>query len=80
MTYVSWLSDFALYLGDYLMDKCHNLDTGSMRSKDLPYQMYVGQWSTFHGPVILSYLKDYLVGTCHIWDIGLCDAKIYFIK
>ena len=42
--------------------------------------MYVGQWPTLHGPVILSYLKDYLMDKCHIWDIGSIDAKIYFIK
>ena len=24
VTYISWSSDFALYLEDYLMDKCHN--------------------------------------------------------
>ena len=26
VTYISWSSDFALYLTDYLMDKCHNLE------------------------------------------------------
>ena len=24
VTHISWSSDFALYLEDYLMDKCHN--------------------------------------------------------
>ena len=56
MTYISWLSGFALYLEDYLMDICHNWNTGSMWCKDLPDKMYVGQWPTFHGPVILSYI------------------------
>ena len=56
VTYISWSSDFALYLEDYLMDKCHNWNIGSMWCKDLPHKMYVGQWPTFHGPVILSYI------------------------
>ena len=42
VTYISWSSDFALYLEDYLMDKCHNWNTGSMWSKDLPDKMYKG--------------------------------------
>ena len=56
VTYISWSSDVALYLQDYLMDKCHNWNTGPMWCKDLPDKMYVGQWPTFHGPVILSYI------------------------
>ena len=61
VTYISWSSDFALYLEDYMMDKCHNWNTGSMHSlqdvmQDLPDKMYVGQWPTFHVPVILSYI------------------------
>ena len=56
VTYISWSSDFALYLEDYLKDKCHNWNTGSMWCKDLPDKLYVGQWPTFHGPAILSYI------------------------
>ena len=52
----SWTSDFSLCLEDFLMDKCHNWNIGSMWCKDLPHKMYVGQWPTFHGPVILSYV------------------------
>ena len=55
VTYISWSSDFALYLEDYLMDKCHNWNIGSMWCKDLPPKMFVGQWPTFHGPVTLSW-------------------------
>ena len=55
-TYISWSSDFALYLEDYLMDKCHNWNIGSMWCKDLPHKMYVGKWHTFHSPVILFYI------------------------
>ena len=39
-----------------LMDKCHNWDIGSMWCKDLPNKIYVGQWPTFHGLVILSFI------------------------
>ena len=28
--FISWSSDFALYLEDYLMDKYHNWDIGTM--------------------------------------------------
>ena len=31
VTYISWSSDFALYLADYLMDKCHNWNIESMQ-------------------------------------------------
>ena len=56
--YISWSSDFALYLEDYLMDRCHNWNIGSMWCKDVPHKMYiyVVQWPTFHDPVILSYI------------------------
>ena len=30
VTYISWSSDFALYLEDYLMDEGHTLDNGSV--------------------------------------------------
>ena len=56
VTYISWSSDFTLYPEDYLMDKCHNWNIGSMWFKDLPHKMNVGQWPIFHGLVILSYI------------------------
>ena len=56
VTYISWSNCFALYLEDYLMDRCHNWDIGSMWCKDLPHYMCVGQWPTFHHPVFLSYI------------------------
>ena len=30
LTYISWSSDFALYLENYLMDEGHNLDNNSV--------------------------------------------------
>ena len=59
---------FWLCLEDYLMGKCHNSNIGSMWCKDLPHKIYVGQWPTFHGPVILSYLEDHLMD-CYTGDI-----------
>ena len=53
--YILWSSDFALYLEDYLMDKCLNLSIESMWCKDMPHKMCVVQWPTFRGSVILSY-------------------------
>ena len=55
-TYISWSSDFALYLKDYLIDKCHQWDIDSMWCKDLPHYVFVGHWPTLHGPVILCYI------------------------
>ena len=37
VTYISWSTDFALYIEDSLMEKCHNLDIGSMWCKDLSH-------------------------------------------
>ena len=42
VTYIPWSSDFALYVKDYLMVKCHNWDIGSMWCKDLPHKIYIG--------------------------------------
>ena len=76
VTYISWSSDFALYLEDYLMDKCRNWNVGSMWWKDLPHKTYVGQWPTFHGPMKGNTLKT-------IWWINVvleirieCDTNI----
>ena len=37
VTYILWSSDFVLYTEDYLMDKCHKWDIGSMWCHDLPH-------------------------------------------
>ena len=59
VTYISWSSDFTLYFEEYLMDKCHNWNIGSMWCKDFPHKIYMRQWTTFHGPVILSYILTF---------------------
>ena len=67
---------FCLFLEDYLMDKCHNWNTGSMW-KDLPRKMYVGQWPTFHSPVILSYILKTIWWINVILEILIqCDTNI----
>ena len=144
VTYISWLSDFALYLEDYLLDKyhnwgpgrifkgtgikciylkgyglllkklngilgiqrfldfedtcwkcymileilfkiisgSHNWDIGSMWCKDLLHKMYVGQWPTFHGPVILSYMlktiwwSNFVLEILIQWDTNV-ELKLY---
>ena len=35
--------------------------------------MYVGQWPTFRGPVILTYLEDILMEECWTEDIDSVD-------
>ena len=64
VTYISWSIEFALYLEDYLMDKCHNWNIGSMWCKDLPHKMYMIyvyvtyiSWSSD----FVLYLGDYLI-------------------
>ena len=56
VTFILWSSDFASYLRDYLMEKCCSWDDGSVWHKDWPCQIYVGQWSIFHGPLILPFV------------------------
>ena len=76
VTYTSWSSDFALYLEDYLMDKCHNWTIGSMWCKDFPCKMCVCQWPTFYGPVIPSYiLKTFWWRNVVLKILIQCDIK-----
>ena len=53
VTYISWSRYFALYLDDYLMDKCHSWNIGPMWCKDKPHKMYVGQWPTIRDSDVL---------------------------
>ena len=76
MTFISWSSDFALYLYDYLMEKCHILDISSMWHKS-DLKIWLGQcdlisWSSDYA----SYLEDCLIEICHTLDIIVsCDTK-----
>ena len=71
MTYISWFSDFALYLEYYLLDKCHTWDISSMWPNEWPLTISRSLWPIFHGSVILPYiLNTYLLDKCHTWDIS----------
>ena len=74
---ISWFKDFTLCLEDYLKDKCHNLDIGSMWCKDLPYCIYVGQWPIFYGQVILSCIVKTIWWMNVVLEILIqCDTNI----
>ena len=47
MTYISWSSDFALYLQDYLMDEDRTWYNGSVWHKDWPHKIYISGWPTY---------------------------------
>ena len=42
MTYLPWSSEYASYLEDYLIEKCHTLDIISCDTKN-DLKVYVGQ-------------------------------------
>ena len=80
MTYISWTSDFA-YHQDYLMDGHHSWYNGSVWYIDWPYQVYVGQWPIFYGPVILlRILKTIWWRNVELGIMGLCHSKIDLVK
>ena len=58
VTYISWFSDFALYLEYYLLDKCHTWDITSMWPNEWPLTISRSLWPIFHGSVILSYILN----------------------
>ena len=46
MTYISWSSNYASCLGDYLTEKCHTLDIVSCDTKS-DIRIYVGQFDLY---------------------------------
>ena len=58
VTYISWFSDFALYLEYYLLDKCHTWDISSMWPNEWPLTISRSLWPIFHGSVILPYILN----------------------
>ena len=58
MTYISWFSDFALYLEYYLLDKCHTWDITSMWPNEWPLTISRSLWPIFHASVILPYILN----------------------
>ena len=70
VTYISWFSDFALYLEYYLLDKCHTWDISSLWPDYWRQNISLLVWPIFHGSVIFAlYLEHYLLDKCHTWDI-----------
>ena len=55
VTYIPWLSDFALYLEDYLMYKHDTLADESVWLYALPQNKSGSLWPILHGSVILPY-------------------------
>ena len=70
LTYISWFSDFALYLEYYLLDKCHTWDISSMWPSEWPLTISRSLWPIFHASVILPFIFDYyFMENCHTWII-----------
>ena len=58
VTYISWFSDFALYLEYYLLDKCHTWDISSLWPDYWHQNISLLVWPIFHGSVILPYILN----------------------
>ena len=70
MTYISWSSDFALYLQDYLLDEHHGWYNGSM-------------WPIIYGPVILLLIWKTVWWRNIVYVFGImdqCNTKINLVK
>ena len=91
VTYISWFSDFALYLEYYLLDKCHTWDIKSMWPNEWPLTISRSLWPIFYGSVILPYILNticwinvtpgILVPCDPIIDVKiyLCWCDLYFM-
>ena len=66
MTYISWSTDFCLYLEDYLVYEHHTLDYESVWPNIWPQNKSRSLWPIFHGPLILPYEHHYL-GLESVW-------------
>ena len=62
MTYISWFSDFALYLEDSLMYEPHTL---GLWIEPWPQNKYRSLKPIFHGPVIWRYMTVTVYGMCY---------------
>ena len=91
VTYISWFSDFALYLEYYLLDKCRTWDITSMWPNEWPLTISRSLWPIFHGSVIFPYILNticwinvtpgILVPCDPIIDVKiyLCWCDLYFM-
>ena len=78
VTYISWFSDFALYLEYYLLDKCHTWDISSMWPNEWPLTISRSLWPIFHASVLLPFI--FITISWRIVIPGLlylCDKMIY---
>ena len=77
VTYISWFSDFALYLEYYLLDKCHTWDISSMWPNKWPLTISRSLWPTFHASVILPFIfitiswRIVIPGLLYLWQNDL---------
>ena len=58
----------------------HTWYNRSVWHKDWPHKIYVGQWSIFHGPVILPYILTIWWMKVTLDIVDQCDTKIDHIK
>ena len=79
--YISWTSDYALYLDDYLIEKCHTLDISSIWLDGWSQNICMSMWPIFHGPVIIPHIsKTIWCRNIIPWTLVPCDRiiqKIY---
>ena len=69
MTYISWSSDFALYLGRLFDIRTPYFGIMSQCDPVFDLKINVGHWSIFHGPVSLPYiLKTIWFMNTILWD------------
>ena len=81
MTYISWSTDFVLYLKDYLMDECFVLDNETMWHELWLQNKYRSTWPVFHGLVILlNIFKIIWWMNIIVGILDQCDTKIDLIK
>ena len=70
MTYISWSSDFTLYLEDCLMDEGHTWYNGSVWHKDWPHKIYIDLTYISWSSNFALYLENYLMDEGHALDNG----------
>ena len=67
-----------LYLEDYLIYGWYTWEIGSVCHRDWPYEIHIGQWPKFQGPVILFNIFNIMNIILEITD--QCDTRIGLIK
>ena len=75
--FISWSSDFALYLEDYLMYELIIWDYESVWPDAWPKNKCRSLWPIFHGPVILSFiLKTIYVSPIRVGRHCFCTGHL----